>query len=111
MEKSEDLIKDATPVLAPSPASTSNQQAELAAISVQSRLLPFWREIPRAWFLQFEAVVDPLKTSDDQKFRYVLQQLQPVDLQHVTDILYRRPRQENTRRLSKDCSPCMRNPR
>lgn len=91
MEKSEDLIKDATPVLAPSPASTSNQQAELAAISVQSRLLPFWREIPRAWFLQFEAVVDPLKTSDDQKFRYVLQQLQPVDLQHVTDILYRPP--------------------
>ncbi|CAG9138302.1 unnamed protein product [Plutella xylostella] len=72
MEKSEDLIKDATPVLAPSPASTSNQQAELAAISVQSRLLPFWREIPRAWFLQFEAVVDPLKTSDDQKFRYAL---------------------------------------
>ncbi|CAG9101459.1 unnamed protein product [Plutella xylostella] len=91
MEKSEDLVKDATPALAPSPASTSNQQAELAAISVQSRLLPFWREIPRAWFLQVEAVVDPLKTSDDQKFRYVLQQLQPVDLQHVTDILYRPP--------------------
>lgn len=64
---------------------------DLAAVSVQSRLLPFWREIPRAWFIQFEAVVDPLKTSDDQKFRYVLQQLQTTDLQHITDILYNPP--------------------
>ncbi|CAG9571718.1 unnamed protein product [Danaus chrysippus] len=63
----------------------------ISAISVQSRLLPFWREYPRAWFIQFEAVVDPLKTSDDQKFRYVLQQLQSSDLQHLTDILYQPP--------------------
>lgn len=65
--------------------------SDLAAISVQSRLLPFWREIPRAWFIQFEAVVDPLKTSDDQKYRYVLQQLQNTDLQQLTDILYNPP--------------------
>lgn len=58
---------------------------------MQSRLLPFWRELPRAWFVQFEAVLDPLKTSDDQKFRYLLQQLQAVDLQHLTDILYNPP--------------------
>lgn len=63
----------------------------ISAISVQSRLLPFWREIPRAWFIQFEAVIDPLKTSDDQKFRYLLQQLQATDLQHLTDILYNPP--------------------
>lgn len=68
--------------------------SDLAAISVQSRLLPFWREIPRAWFIQFEAVVDPLKTSDDQKFRYVLQQLQTTDLQQLTDILYNPPTTE-----------------
>ncbi|PZC82925.1 hypothetical protein B5X24_HaOG209368 [Helicoverpa armigera] len=64
---------------------------DVSAVSVQSRLLPFWREIPRAWFIQFEAVIDPLKTSDDQKFRYLLQQLQTVDLQHLTDILYNPP--------------------
>lgn len=64
---------------------------DLAGVSVQSRLLPFWREIPRAWFIQFEAVIDPLKTSDDQKFRYVLQQLQATDLRHLTDILYNPP--------------------
>lgn len=63
-------------------------QLDVAGVSVQSRLLPFWREIPRAWFMQFEAVVDPLKTSDDQKFRYVLQQLQATDLRHLSDILY-----------------------
>lgn len=66
-------------------------QYDVAGVSIQSRLLPFWREIPRAWFVQFEAVVDPLKSSDDQKFRYVLQQLQATDLQHITDILYKPP--------------------
>ncbi|CAH2265629.1 jg15713 [Pararge aegeria aegeria] len=74
-----------------SDAVETKQVADLAAISVQSRLLPFWRQVPRAWFVQFEAVVDPLKTSDDQKFRYVLQKLEPSDLQHVTDLLYDTP--------------------
>lgn len=69
----------------------TKHEFDVAAVSIQSRLLPFWREIPRAWFVQFEAVVDPLKTSDDQKFRYVLQQLQATDLQHLTDILYNPP--------------------
>lgn len=69
----------------------SEMNYDVSAVSVQSRLLPFWREIPRAWFIQFEAVIDPLKTSDDQKFRYLLQQLQTVDLQHLTDILYNPP--------------------
>ncbi|XP_047537871.1 uncharacterized protein LOC125071593 [Vanessa atalanta] len=69
-------------------------EVDLAAISVQSRILPFWRDLPRSWFIQFEVVVDPLKTSDDQRFRYVLQQLQTTDLQHVTDILYETPATE-----------------
>lgn len=69
-------------------------EVDLAAISDQSRILPFWRDLPRAWFIQFEGVVDPLKTSDEQKFRYVLQQLQTTDLQHVTDILYDTPATE-----------------
>lgn len=67
------------------------KEESISAVSIQSRMLPFWREIPRAWFIQFEAVVDPLKTSDDQKYRYLLQQLQATDLQHLTDILYNPP--------------------
>lgn len=69
----------------------NDQPADLAAISVQSRLLPFWREYPRMWFIQFEALVDPQKTSDENKYRYVLGQLQPTDLQHLTDILIKPP--------------------
>lgn len=68
-----------------------NEEETISAVSIQSRMIPFWREIPRAWFIQFEAVVDPLKTSDDQKYRYLLQQLQATDLQHLTDILYNPP--------------------
>lgn len=77
--------------LAEEPEVKAATSTHLAAISVQSRLLPFWRELPRAWFVQFEAVVEPLKTKDDQKYRYVLQQLQAADLQHLTDILYNPP--------------------
>ncbi|XP_013169518.1 PREDICTED: uncharacterized protein LOC106118894 [Papilio xuthus] len=69
----------------------SSPSLDLARESIQSKLLPFWREIPRAWFIQFEAVVEPLKTSDDQKFRFVLQQLQATDLRHLTDIMYNPP--------------------
>jgi hypothetical protein len=89
--------QDASPCAsshAPAPAAIAQDikaNFNLAAVSIQSRLLPFWREIPRAWFIQFEAVVDPLHTSDDQKYRYVLQQLQAADLRHVTDILYNPP--------------------
>ncbi|KOB66331.1 Uncharacterized protein OBRU01_21252, partial [Operophtera brumata] len=63
----------------------------LAAVSIQSKLLPFWREYPRLWFVQFEALIDPLKTSDDNKYRYVLGQLQPTDLQQLSDILLNPP--------------------
>lgn len=88
------LVTPAAPAAAPT-------HTDLAAISVQSRLLPFWREIPRAWFVQFEAVIDPLKVSDDQKYRYVLQQLQAQDLQHLTDILYNPPEKEKYNTLKK----------
>lgn len=76
-------------------------QPIVGAMSIQSRLLPFWREIPRAWFIQFEAVIDPLKTSDEQKWRYVLQQLQAQDLQHITDILYHPPEKDKYETLKK----------
>lgn len=66
-------------------------QQDLAAISVQSRLIPFWREHPQVWFVQFEAVIDPLHCSDDQKYRYALQQLQSADIGHLSDLLLNPP--------------------
>lgn len=66
---------------------------DMAAVSIQSRILPFWREHPRLWFAQYEALVEPLKTSDEQKYRYVLGVLQPSDIQQIGDLLLRPPPQ------------------
>ncbi|XP_047987089.1 uncharacterized protein LOC125226949 [Leguminivora glycinivorella] len=71
---------------APAPE-LSQSSYDLAGISIQSKLLPFWRENPRLWFAQFEAIVEPLKTSDDQKFRYALGVMQAADIQQVSDII------------------------
>lgn len=76
------------------PAPSYPQPAEsydLAGISIQSKLLPFWREHPRLWFAQFEALVDPLKTGDDQKYRYALGVLQAADIQQVSDLILNPP--------------------
>lgn len=81
----------ARPATASNNSQVEQQLLQLSGISVQSRLLPFWREHPQLWFVQFEAVVDPLHCSDDQKFRYVLQQLQSTDIAHLSDLLLRTP--------------------
>lgn len=81
--------------MAPPEADTNKDSTQggeiIAAVSIQSRLLPFWRELPAVWFIQFEAVIEPLNTSDDQKCRYLLQQLKNEDLRHVADLLKKPP--------------------
>lgn len=64
---------------------------DLAGISMQSKILPFWREHPLLWFAQYETLIDPLKISDFQKYRYVLSVLQPSDLEQIGDILLHPP--------------------
>ncbi|KAJ2937241.1 hypothetical protein O0L34_g19278 [Tuta absoluta] len=63
----------------------------VSGVSIQSRIIPFWREFPTGWFAQFEAVIDPQKKSDDQKYALLLQQLKEEDLRHLTDILKNPP--------------------
>lgn len=65
--------------------------ADIFPVSIQSRILPFWREYPRLWFAQFEALIEPSKIGDDQKFRYVLSVLQQTDVQQIGDILLNPP--------------------
>lgn len=65
--------------------------ADISALSIQSRILPFWREFPRLWFAQFEMLTEPSKLGDDQKFRYVLGVLQQADIQQISDILLNPP--------------------
>ncbi|KAL0881115.1 hypothetical protein ABMA27_002236 [Loxostege sticticalis] len=64
---------------------------DLAGISIQSKILPFWREHPRLWFAQYEALINPMKISDEQKFRYVLGVLQTPEIQQISDILLKPP--------------------
>ncbi|XP_063830220.1 uncharacterized protein LOC135079494 [Ostrinia nubilalis] len=64
---------------------------DLAGISIQSKILPFWRDHPRLWFAQYEALINPMKISDEQKFRYVLGVLQTSEIQQISDILLNPP--------------------
>lgn len=68
--------------------------ADIFPVSIQSRILPFWREHPRLWFAQFEALISTSKIGDEQKFRYVLSVLQQTDVQQVGDILLNPPPSE-----------------
>lgn len=65
--------------------------ADIFPVSIQSRILPFWREHPRLWFAQFEALIESSKIGDEQKFRYVLGVLQQNDVQQIGDILLKPP--------------------
>ncbi|KAI5636736.1 hypothetical protein NE865_10562 [Phthorimaea operculella] len=69
----------------------SKDDFSMHSVSIQSRLLPFWRTYPRLWFAHFELLVESSRKSDDDKFRYVLSVLQPGDLQQVGDILLNPP--------------------
>ncbi|VVC86696.1 unnamed protein product [Leptidea sinapis] len=41
------------------------ENSSLTAISVQSRIVEFWVDMPRLWFAHFEAVMAPQKQGDD----------------------------------------------
>lgn len=60
---------------------------EIATTSVVSRIPEFWRDQPRLWFLQFEAVVNAQKQGDDYKFNMVMARLQKEEVKQIGDIL------------------------
>lgn len=73
----------------PSKTSTgeNSETLEIATTSVISRIPEFWRDQPRLWFLQFEAVVNAQKQGDDYKFNMVMARLQKEEVQQIGDIL------------------------
>lgn len=73
----------------PSKTSTgeNSDSLEIATTSVISRIPEFWRDQPRLWFLQFEAVVNAQKQGDDYKFNMVMARLQKEEVQQISDIL------------------------
>lgn len=61
--------------------------ADIAMVTVQMRVPEFWKELPRSWFCQFEAMMAPQRQGDTQKFDMVLAKLPTDVLQQVTDII------------------------
>lgn len=64
---------------------------QIASVSLQSRIPPFWREQPALWFCQFEAAISGHKTGDLQKYHLVIAQLERQDIIHVSDIVRKPP--------------------
>lgn len=65
--------------------------ANLAVISVSSRLPEFWMEMPGLWFAQFDAVMDPQKQGDSAKYNLVIAILKRNALQQVGDLILNPP--------------------
>lgn len=78
----------ATPPTTPSAVSSA---AELAAISLTSKIPDFWTDQPRVWFIRTEATLAPQKLSDDARFDIVVSKLGKDAVQQVTDILTQPP--------------------
>ncbi|XP_047999675.1 uncharacterized protein LOC125236791 [Leguminivora glycinivorella] len=66
---------------------TATMESELAAITVSARIYPFWKDMPKQWFNQFEAIVGPQKMSKEAKFDLVVGKLGREELTTIGDIL------------------------
>lgn len=75
----------------PAAVPVTTASAELAQITVTSRIPEFWTEMPRIWFAQFEAIMMPQKQGDDVKFNVVVSKLSRDALQQISDILLSPP--------------------
>lgn len=70
---------------------SSYGSAELAVVTVSSRIPEFWCDQPRLWFVQSEAILAPQKLSDEAKFNLVVTKLGKDVIQQVSDILLKPP--------------------
>lgn len=60
-------------------------------MTLQQKVLPFWKDHARVWFTQFEAIVGSYRPRDETKYRLVLSVLQQPEIEQVTDILINPP--------------------
>ncbi|XP_073961739.1 uncharacterized protein [Choristoneura fumiferana] len=66
-------------------------EAALASITVSSRVPEFWTDMPRLWFLQFEAVVENQRLGDAAKQNLVTTKLSKQAIKQVSDLLLSPP--------------------
>lgn len=70
---------------------TPQEWADLAAVSLGTRLPDFWTDQPRDWFIQVEAIMSPQHLSDLHKFNLVITKLGKDIIKNVTDVLANPP--------------------
>ncbi|XP_022837240.1 uncharacterized protein LOC111364566 [Spodoptera litura] len=63
----------------------------LAQITVSSRIPDFWKESPRLWFAQYEAVVANQKLTDESRYNLVIAKLNREHVEQVSDIVLSPP--------------------
>lgn len=71
--------------------SDSDEKHDVAPVSVSARISEFWRDLPRHWFHQADALLSPQKWSDENKYQFVIGKLDKHAIQQVTDILENPP--------------------
>lgn len=69
----------------------SDEQLDLAAVTVASRLPEFWADQPRHWFIQIEAILNPQHLKDQAKYDLVLGKLTKSAIGQITDLLLQPP--------------------
>ncbi|KAL4709301.1 hypothetical protein ACJJTC_013361 [Scirpophaga incertulas] len=77
------------PPPSPCKANTSNDESQqiAATTTVASRIPEFWKDQPRLWFAQLEAILTPQKQGDEYKFSMVISKLSKDDIILVSDII------------------------
>ncbi|XP_075990176.1 uncharacterized protein LOC142985818 [Anticarsia gemmatalis] len=94
---------------AQSPCKSSNNAQETleiaAGTSVLSRIPEFWRDQPRLWFTQFEAIVAPQK-QDDYKYYTVTAKLSKEEIIQVSDIITSPPATEKYKAIKERLIGC-----
>ncbi|XP_028164599.1 uncharacterized protein LOC135080283 [Ostrinia nubilalis] len=70
---------------------TPEDKMELSAVTVSSRIPDFWRDQPRLWFVQCEAILGPQKLSDEARYNLVVTKLGKEVVEQVSDILLKPP--------------------
>lgn len=60
---------------------------EIAIVTVAERIPGFWRDQPRLWFTQFESIVAPQKSSEENKYHLVVSKLAKEEVLQISDLL------------------------
>jgi hypothetical protein len=83
-----------TALAAGAPGASNHQgrePSELASVSLASRIPEFWIDQPRLWYVQLDAILEPQRLGDLQKYNVVVTKLGKSTIQAAKDILLSPP--------------------